>query len=94
MMDPDEAVERFLEGQPGSAELGEWRATLQERLTALRQERELGHPDQAGRLEREIRKLEKQIDALAAEEAITGFVEESVRVTLAMGSVVETGDEE
>lgn len=92
-MDDSEAVERFLEGRPDSVQLAEWRATLEDRLRALRQERDRGDAPRE-RFQREIRQLEQQIGALREEEAITGFVEDSVRVTLRMGSTVEGMEEE
>ena len=46
-------------------------------------------PAQAASLKSRLTELERQIAALEQEELITEFVEDSVRVTLAMGSVSE-----
>jgi phage shock protein A len=87
-MNHDEAVREFLGDRPGADELTEWRATLEDRLKKLQAERDKASTASAG-LENKIRQLEKQISALRQEEAITQFVEDSVRATLAMGAAVE-----
>ena len=85
----EEIVRDFLGDNPDSRQLREWRGALFQRLTGLRAERdELPEPDRKRR-DRELRLLRKQILALDEEEAITRYVEESVRVTLAMGAVVQ-----
>ena len=87
-MNHDEAIREFLGDRPGADELTEWRATLEDRLQKLKAERDKSSKATPG-LENKIRQLEKQISALRQEEAITQFVEDSVRVTLSMGAVVE-----
>jgi hypothetical protein len=90
-MNEEQAVREFLGDRPGSEELTEWRITLEARLRRLESERDKGGaPDP--RLVQKISQLKKQISALRQEEAITQFVEDSVRVTLAMGSVVDAGE--
>lgn len=92
-MNEDEAIKDFLGERPDSRQLNDWRVTLEERLTALQAEQE-----RAGganpRLRAKIEQLKKQISALREEEAVTEFVEDSVRVTLAMGQVADPIDEE
>ena len=86
-MTDDEAVKEFLGERPGASELREWRITLQQRLEALEAERKrLGA---TARMDTQIATLRKQLAALQEEEAITQFVEDSVRVTLAMGTMAE-----
>jgi hypothetical protein len=65
-------IEEFLEGAPRAETWGELRKALALRLEAARRE-----DDQA-----RIDELEQQVAALAQEEAITRFVEDSVRVSL------------
>lgn len=65
-------IEEFLEGAPRADTWGELRRALALRLEAARTE---------GNLAR-IEELEQQVAALAQEEAITRFVEDSVRVSL------------
>ncbi len=92
-MDEQEAIQQFLGDRPDTAQLREWRTTLEDRLKALKGERERLNGDTADKLDSRIAQLEKQITALSEEEAITQFVEDSVRVTLAMGTVSDGMDE-
>jgi cell division protein FtsB len=86
----DEAIiEQFLGNQPSSAQLREWRETLITRAGRLRQELAEANPAQTASLKSRLAELERQIAALEQEELITEFVEDSVRVTLAMGAVGE-----
>lgn len=68
----DAIVEEFLEGSPRAQKWGELRQALEDRLQAA----------QAEGNEAKLTQLREQIAALAQEEAITRFVEDSVRVTL------------
>ena len=71
MTDPDpteELINTFLEGAPRAQTWGELRRALELRL-------------EAAETQKEIRVLRQQIAALAQEEAITRFVEDSIRVT-------------
>jgi cell division protein FtsB len=90
-MAPDEqsAIDQFLGDQPSSAQLRQWRETLLTRSRRLRQELKAAKPEEAARLRARLAELERQIAALEQEELITEFVEDSVRVTLAMGSIAE-----
>jgi phage shock protein A len=87
-MQPEEAVREFMGDRPGADELTEWRATLEDRLKKLEAERDKGDKASSS-LTNKISQLKKQIAALRQEEAITQFVEDSVRATLRMGSVAE-----
>lgn len=93
-MSEEEAIKDFLGERPGSAQLNDWRATLEQRLEVLQEEqRRAGETNPA--LERKIGLLKRQIGALREEEAVTQFVEDSVRVTLAMGQIADPiGEEE
>ena len=82
-------IDQFLGNQPSSAQLREWRETLKERARRLRRDIGEASPAQAASLKSRLTELERQIAALEQEELITEFVEDSVRVTLAMGSVSE-----
>ena len=92
-MSEEEAIRDFLGERPDSAQLTDWRTTLEERLAALQEEQKrAGGANPA--LGKKIDQLRKQIAALREEEAVTQFVEDSVRVTLAMGQIADPiGDE-
>ena len=83
------AVEQFLGGKPSSVQLRQWRETLLARSRRLRQELKEAGPEQAAALRARLTEMSRQIAALEQEELITEFVEDSVRVTLAMGSIAE-----
>lgn len=87
-MKEDEAIRQFLGDRPDAAQLHDWRATLEERLTALERDRKARGGGGPG-TEAKVNQLKRQIAALVEEEAVTRFVEDSVRVTLAMGAVAE-----
>jgi hypothetical protein len=92
-VDEAEAIREFLGDRPDSDQLKDWRSALQDRLTALEAEqRRAGDADPG--LKSRIQTLKRQIAALQEEQAITEFVEDSVRVTLAMGTLSEQPDEE
>jgi hypothetical protein len=90
MYDEATAIREFLGERPDSGQLEDWRVTLEQRLQALETERTRGGD---ARFSVKIEQLKRQIAALRQEEAITGFVEDSVRVTLAMGAVADPVDE-
>ena len=93
-MKEDEAIQQFLGDRPGVQQLREWRETLERRLKELEAERGKPQPGKAGAaLAAKIAQLKRQVAALREEEAITGFVEDSVRVTLAMGTITEGLDQ-
>lgn len=92
-MDEQQAIQQFLGDRPDTSQLREWRSTLEDRLKALKAERGKVTGDAADKLASRIAQLEKQVAALTEEEAITQFVEDSVRVTLAMGTVSDGMEE-
>ena len=85
IFDPrEEIVEEFLEGAPRAAKWRELRLALQTRLDAAKQAQAMcasGTPEHRACGER-VAQLRAQVRALAEEEAITGFVEESVKNSL------------
>ena len=91
-MHEQEAIQDFLGERPGAAELRDWLSTLEHRLTALEEERRTARPESAAGLDKKLAQLRKQVAALREEAAITQFVEDSVRVTLAMGASADVGD--
>lgn len=88
-MREEDAIQRFLGERPRAEELARMRATLEARLRRLVRERQQAPPETRAALDARVKTLQEQIAALEQEELITQFVEDSVRVTLAMGSVVE-----
>jgi len=88
-MDEQAAIDQFLGDKPSSAQLREWRETLLTRLRRLRRELREAEPDQAVSLRARLAEMKRQIAVLEQEEMITEFVEDSVRVTLAMGGLAE-----
>jgi hypothetical protein len=91
-MDDTQAIREFLGDRPEAEQLREWRQTLEHRLASLQAERRRAGEVPAA-LAKQIEQLKRQIGVLREEEAITGFVEDSVRVTLAMGSIEAGLDE-
>jgi len=88
-MDEQAAIDQFLGDKPSSAQLREWRETLLTPLRRLRRELREAEPDQAVSLRGRLAEMKRQIAVLEQEEMITEFVEDSVRVTLAMGGLAE-----
>ena len=97
-MDEERAICEFLGERPRAEQLGEWLAALRQRLASLEEEaKRVAAPGMEGpqaALQAKIAQLRLQIRALAEEAAITEFVEDSVRVTLAMGAVAEGAGED
>lgn len=82
MLDTEQVIDDFFEGSPRADELRRMRDALSDRLRALRRQRaESG--DDAPRLTAQIAAMERQIEALKTEEAVSQFVEDSIKVTLA-----------
>src|SRR5512146_3086564 len=84
-MDPqrvDDAVKEFLGGSAPASELRLWREALQQRLNRLRAEA-ANDPQTRDAPRLKIEHLERQVRALMEEEAISGFVEETVRGSVA-----------
>jgi hypothetical protein len=88
-MSEKEAIQDFLGERPGASELRDWLTTLEHRLAALEEERRIVRPEGVAGLEKKLTQLRKQVAALREEAAITEFVEDSVRATLAMGASTE-----
>jgi hypothetical protein len=82
----DQIIDEFM-GDNGRA--AEWRAmreSLQDRLRALRAERaSTTLPDAISSLDRRIAQIAEQVAVLETEEAVSTFVEDSVRATLRGG---------
>jgi len=80
----DEVIEEFLEGQPRANYWRELRESLHGRLREAEAEFKgipAGDPNRAA-LEKRVEDLREQVAALATEEAVTQFVEDSVRASL------------
>jgi hypothetical protein len=92
-MDEERAIEQFLGDRPRADDLARMRQTLLDRRRRLAAEQEDAGPEARAALQSRMSVLDQQIAALEQEELITRFVEDSVRVTLTMGSVVD-GDAE
>jgi hypothetical protein len=92
-MDEDQTIRDFLGDRPDSTQLQDWRETLEARLKKLVEEQQKGLSGAAAGMETKIVQLRRQVEALREEEAITRFVEDSVRVTLAMGAATEGMDD-
>ena len=90
-MSEEETIQQFLDGKPRAEQLTEWRVTLEHRMAALDEERK--KTGATASLDTKIDRLKRQIEALREEEAVTQFIEDSVRVTLAMGSVSDGMDD-
>lgn len=80
----DPVIEEFLEGQPRAQTWRALKETLAARLADTKASYAALDPDDPRRagLERKLRELREQVRALAEEEAVTQFVEESVRASL------------
>ncbi len=81
--DEEEVIDEFLGDNPRARELRLMRAALEQRLAAMQRdyERAANEHDRSP-LQPKLAELRKQIAAIHQEEAITSFVEGSVRVTL------------
>ncbi|MBI3909501.1 MAG: hypothetical protein HY320_01040 [Armatimonadetes bacterium] len=93
-MSEEHAIREFLQGRPTSQELRQWRETLEQRVRALRAEMAQAEPEAREALARRLAQLKKGIAGLREEEEITRFVEDSVRVTLAMGAAADLSGED
>ena len=83
--DTTEPVEdEILNGGPRATQLREMREVLQARLRDAREARDAVSPDDPRRaaLERKVSELRDQVRVLAEEEAVSQFVEDSVRATV------------
>jgi len=87
-MDEQSAIRHFMGERPGAGELRGWLETLEQRLQELESARARDET-----LQPRILRLRQQVAALRQEHAITAFVEDSLRVTLAMGSLAPDGEQ-
>jgi hypothetical protein len=80
----DEVIEEFLEGQPRASYWRELRESLHGRLREAEAELKGIPADDPNRaaLEKRMEDLREQVAALATEETVTQFVEDSVRASL------------
>lgn len=92
----DAIIDEFLHGQPRSETWQSLKETLAVRLADARAARDACDADDPRRagLERKVRELAQQVRVLAEEEAVTRFVEESVRASLARPRIPGSDDEE
>ncbi|MDX1934692.1 MAG: hypothetical protein SFU56_19015 [Capsulimonadales bacterium] len=82
--DPEQVIADVLGDVPRAAYWRELREALSDRLVAAKSERDRWLPDTAERtaVEKRIAELREQVHALATEEAVTQFVEDSIRASL------------
>ncbi len=79
----EEVIDEFLGDNPRARELRLMRAALEQRLAITRREHDRTADErERSQLQHKVAELHKQIDAIRQEEAITTFVEDSVRLTL------------
>ena len=76
------ALQEFLHGGPRSEEWRLWREALEGRLDALKKQRMDVAGAEAEELDKSIRELEEQINALATEEIISEYVEAEIDLSL------------
>ncbi|HLI49924.1 MAG TPA: hypothetical protein VKV18_14735 [Chthonomonas sp.] len=86
----EQAVEQALGDNPRATELQELRHVLEERLKALQADLVATHePEQRRALQAQVNELKRQIRVLKQEEAISDFVERSVRVSARRAALEE-----
>jgi hypothetical protein len=90
----EQAIEEVLAGKPRADELAEMIAALEVRRATFERER-AGAPDDARRKEwtQRLKEVDKQIGLLREEQAITDFVERSVRATANRPRPIDPDDE-
>jgi hypothetical protein len=83
MDDTQEAIDQILEGNPRASELAVMIAALKVRRDTFQRERDAAAtPIARKEWAQRMREVDKQIEVLRQELAITEFVEKSVRVTV------------
>jgi hypothetical protein len=83
MDETQDAIDQALEGNPRATELAEMVAALEVRRDTFSRERDAAADESARReWSQRLREVDKQLDILRQEMAITEFVERSVRVTV------------
>jgi len=79
----DQIIEEFLDGKPRARELARMIDALESRRAALVRERESTRdPARLRQWDARLREVDRQIAVLREELAITGFVEDSIRVAV------------
>jgi hypothetical protein len=91
----EEIVEEFLGDQPRADTWRSYKEALAERLKEALASRDAVAPDslQYLILDKKVGELREQVRVLAEEEAITQFVEDSVRATMIRPQAFRPGDE-
>ena len=88
----DDVIQDVLGENPRASQLRLMRSALEERRSTYRAQLEHGGSEQEiARIKSKLKPLDKQIDALRQEEAITEFVETSVKVTLTKSALEDDG---
>ena len=83
VLDEDQIIERFLGENPRADDVRSMRIALEERRRTIKRERAQAKDDrERASFAAKISELNKQIRVMREEEAITQFVESSVRLTL------------
>ena len=78
----DEVIDEVLEGRPRAIELAEMIAALEVRREAFQRELANASEDKKREWQSRIKEVDGQIATLQQEQAITGFVENSIRVSV------------
>jgi hypothetical protein len=91
----EQIVDEFLGDQPRADTWRSYKEALAARLKEALEARDAVAPDslQYLNLDRKIGELREQVRVLAEEEAITQFVEDSVRATMTRPQTFQSGDE-
>ena len=79
-----EVLDEALGDEPRAAELKRMRALLVQRRAGLAEDLDGASPEERRKLERDLAKLDEQIQVLGEEADITKFVEDAVRVGIEM----------
>lgn len=84
------AIEEALGDEPRAVELRQMQAMLRERQRRLRNDLQvMNEPKEREHIERELEKLDEQIQVLGEEANISSFVEDAVRVGIEMRKLQE-----
>lgn len=78
----EKVIDEALEGQPRARELGEMIEALEIRRATFLRERDSSEPSRRVEWDKRLERVEKQIQTLREEQAIAGFVENSIRVAV------------
>ena len=83
-IEADPIIDEFFGDNPRAAEWRALREALMDRVRGLRRQRDSEtDPIQAGKVSKQIADLSRQVATLETEEAISQFVEDSIKVSLA-----------